>query len=152
MTIDCFQVQIKRLSSQWANAYGKERADIIWQLVKRLPDDFMVDSVNYFLGYSRSAPLAKEFEEQMARYETRAAQNRSSGGGAGGFAGLMGSALTAFEATNPDAHRLAMARECVSLVRKKTLGQINMRQFGEGCDMIDQVAAILKRPVVKESR
>lgn len=144
MTVDCFREQIARLTDQWKHAYGKERGNVIWKIVKDMPDEFMIDTANYYLAYGKSAPLGAEFEKQIALFQQRKASYRSSGG-EGSFVGLLQKA--ADKIPDVDEQRRDYARACVDLVRKKTLGQINARQFEEGCQIIDQVASVLKRPV-----
>ncbi len=71
MTEAQFQNQMRRLSSQWPNAYGPERAEIIWREVKDCDDKWFASVVDRFIGELRQPPLMQEFREELSRYREK---------------------------------------------------------------------------------
>ena len=68
MTTIHFQSEIERLVKVFGDkAYPKERTKLIWDQVKYLSDEWMTNTVNYFIGYLRTPPLMAEFGEQVSR-------------------------------------------------------------------------------------
>jgi hypothetical protein len=144
-----FQAQIKRLNEQWKGSYSNERCAMIWLLVKELPNDFMVDTCNYFLGYLRKAPLCAEFDEQIARWKDRQARNRCSGGDNPGLdlVSTLKAAERAGTASKASPASMEYARACVKAVVDKVTGRMTRDQFwNEALPFIDEVGRQLKRP------
>ena len=72
MTQGEFTHQISRLREQFgAQAYGTERAKILWQEVKDFSDHWFKRVVDELLGCCRHAPLMPEFREHISRERER---------------------------------------------------------------------------------
>lgn len=62
MRIEHYQAQMNRLAENFgAQHYKRERAELIWQEVRNLSDDWMKWTVDQFIGRLRQAPLLDEF-------------------------------------------------------------------------------------------
>jgi hypothetical protein len=63
-----FTLQMNRIASTFGkNAYGDERVQIIWREVKDFSTEWMIKTVDRFIGELRQAPLMPEFREEIAR-------------------------------------------------------------------------------------
>lgn len=67
-----FTQQLNRVASTFGkNAYGDERIQLIWREVKDLSSNWMVKTVDRFIGECRHAPLMPEFREEISKERER---------------------------------------------------------------------------------
>lgn len=72
MTEKTFMTQMQRLADCFgAKYYIEDRRRLIWKRVQDLSDEWMVRTIDGFVGYSRQAPLLAEFEEQVSKETDR---------------------------------------------------------------------------------
>jgi hypothetical protein len=63
-----FTQQMNRIASTYGkNTYGDERVQIIWREVKDFSSEWMIKTVDRFIGELRQAPLMPEFREEIAK-------------------------------------------------------------------------------------
>ena len=64
MDIEFFQQQIKRLTSTFGEqGFKKERLELIWNAVDRLPNEWMKRTTDLFINNNKIPPLPGEFHE-----------------------------------------------------------------------------------------
>ncbi len=66
-----FQAHLNRLSGQFKNAYGTERAKLVWNEVKDFDARWFSDLVDQFIGELAHAPLLPAFREAAAKERER---------------------------------------------------------------------------------
>lgn len=147
-----FEKEIKRLSETYGDRmYGKERQLLLFRCVQKMPNDWMTDSVNYFIASSRSAPLLKEFNEQMEDHSQRSRERYMHGNPGLPTRMNANSPLEILEkaaAISPESKDFA--KFCVEAIKQKVSGKVSKEQFWkEVMPMIDQTAQVMKRPVAK---
>ena len=134
-----FDEQIKRLESQWPNAYKIERIKILWAAFKDVSYFDFRDAVNYCLGNSKSAPLVLDLEKavQIAKNNYYSSKRLEE-------ANIMGAMEYASE-NNKTADPEFVDR-CLKLLDDLYNKRITKKQFDEGCDLLDQAAKLYRRP------
>lgn len=142
-----FDVQWLRLAERWKGVYASvELKKEIWGAVWKLPNDFIVEAVRYFVGYTKTPPLMGEFEAQIIRWERRQAERRlQSNESAGGLLGQVQRAAREHLAvcTEPDSKEFVL--KCVEVVKGFTGRRMSRENFDQACDTLDRVALILTR-------
>jgi hypothetical protein len=67
MTFQEFQVQLNRLAQQFGkNAYGDERAKLIWREVNTMSAAWWERFVDKAIGYSMTPPLLPQIQESLS--------------------------------------------------------------------------------------
>lgn len=67
-----YQRQMNRLAETFgATQYKPERLELIWREVKDLPEHWMTQTVDQFIGEFRQAPLLPEFREAVSRFREK---------------------------------------------------------------------------------
>lgn len=134
-----FDEQIKRLESQWPNAYKTERIKILWAAFKDVSYFDFRDAVNYCLGNSKSAPLVLELEKavQIAKNNYYSSKRLEE-------ANTMEALLHA--ADNNRTADPEFVDRCLKLLDDLYNKRITKKQFDEGCDLLDQAAKLYRRP------
>lgn len=143
MTRTHFNSQIERLRSQWHGAYGPERLALLWHAWERVDDGVFTDVVDRALITQRAAPLAEDLariEGELREERARARLGSTPGEAIGGIWGQMQRAARHTKGCDKE-----FVQACLKLLRDKLSGRLSHKQFLEGCDYLDQVAAQLNR-------
>ncbi len=119
-------------------AYPNERVELFWRAFKSVAAGVFTEAVDECIGTQRQPPLFKELTEAVAQAGMREAERVRHQMHRSSFLGIMEDAL-------PKTPNKEFAAACVKLVKDKIRGVINSRQFEEGCQYLEQVAAINRR-------
>lgn len=71
MTESFFQMQLRRLTTNWPNTYNSERSALLWREVKDFSDEWFARLVDRFIGELRQPPLMPEFREAISAERER---------------------------------------------------------------------------------
>lgn len=141
MTEAKFLEHMGRLKRMWPNAYPNERATLLFNAVKAMPDFWMEQTTNYFISNSRMAPLLEQFQEKIVSYEERKKEEALQDKQLSGFGSVTGSNfLSQMETAALTTENKEFAKRCTQLLRDKLEGKITEEQFRQGCDFLDQAA------------
>jgi hypothetical protein len=137
METQIFNDQIKRLKSQWPNAYGDERIKILWAAFKDVANYDFRDAVTHCLGTAKSAPLVPELEKAVliARNNYYAKQRMEEANVLGALEQVADNNTTA----DPE-----FVDKCLKLLDDLYQKKITKVQFDEGCNLLDQAAKLYK--------
>lgn len=138
MTQEFFATQLKRLTDVYGDkAYPAERIKLIFAAIRNEPDHWLEKFVNHAIGNMKTAPMLKDFTDDAADSKRREANSRfNDTQGDGSIAAIIGRAAAQTKA-NPE-----FVKACIKLLAEKDMGKITAAQFEEGCDLLDQAAAL----------
>jgi hypothetical protein len=138
MTPKTFEFQIMRLRKNWPHSYGEERGMLIWERVRDLPDEFMVDAVTEFIANRRAAPMLSDFMAFRTDFERRKNEQRT----VGQFSSPLEVLESASKAGTADPEFVGL---CLRTIRNKLDGKITDYQFSDACDALDSMATAITR-------
>jgi len=131
-----FDLQLKRLRSQWGNSYGDERAAVLWKAFGTCSANDFAEAVTECLANHRSAPLVKEIGDELTKAsERRKESDRMDYQARSTPIGQLEDALK--KTPNKE-----FAKECIKILQRKLNKAITPEQFEEACNLLDQAAAI----------
>jgi hypothetical protein len=133
MTPGDFEKQVQRMESQWPRTYGQERKALLWQAMKDVhPEDFQ-SAVDSCLASHRAPPLLEQLSTEVDQARVRRSQN--SARGVGGMYETLDTAAKNNKTADPE-----FVQACLKHLRSFLSGQIDRKQFDEGCGYLDDVA------------
>jgi hypothetical protein len=130
-----FAKQIERLTKVFGAKYPQERTALFWRAFQHVMDNVFEDAVDELIANCRSAPMMKELDAAVIKAKGRDHEQRK---------------MSQLQSANPIALLTGGTKrefmpefmgECYDLLEKLKTRQITMKQFEEGCDLLDQVAA-----------
>jgi hypothetical protein len=71
MNREAFQKDMGRLMSQFPNAYGPERVNIVFRAVGQESSEWWARTVDHFLGAARHAPLLEDINTLLSQERER---------------------------------------------------------------------------------
>lgn len=133
-----FDEQIKRLESQWPNAYRAERIKILWNSFKDVAYFDFKDAITWCLGNSKSAPLVLDLEKavQIAKNNYYSSKRFEEANAMGALE---------YAANNNKTADPEFVDRCLKLLNDLHQKKITKKQFDEGCDLLDSAAKIYKK-------
>lgn len=133
MTPKEFEGQINRLRSEWKNSYGAERTAVLWKVFSREDHETFACAIEWCLTHCRGAPLLDDLNRGMEEVKKANSSIRNEYY-AKSFSGVLDEAS---KRTTADPH---FVEACTKLLEDRLSGRINMDQFLQGCDLLDQAA------------
>jgi hypothetical protein len=133
MTPQEFQSQVNRLESQWPHSYGEERKALLWAAFSDVGVLEFKEAVSSCIANLRGAPLLDELSKAVETAKVRAHSYRPQTG----FWGVMKQAEWNNKISSKD-HVAA----CLKLLSDFMAKRLTKEQFIQGCDYLDQAAAI----------
>lgn len=133
-----FEIQMKRLLSQWSSAYGSERTARIWVGFKSISNERFTEIVDRALDTCRGAPLVQDLAKLLDELEKEEANRRVHYGfGQGGFS------LHQYERVNTRTNK-EFVRASVQLYDDFQARRISETEFYQGCQLLGEAAKAFK--------
>lgn len=132
-----FDIEIKRLESQWPNGYGPERKLILWNAFHKEKTDVFHNAVSDCLAYQRSAPLLDELNKAIEKARTREFQV---GQTTRMQFGAQMQDLSKITTADPD-----FVKMCMRHLSDFQRGKMTKKEFDVGCDNLDRLAEQLTK-------
>lgn len=72
MTPEVFEREMVRLRAAYGDkGYPDDRVKLIWNAVKKMPDVWMENTVNRFIGNMRNSPVLEDFNQRVEAFNNQ---------------------------------------------------------------------------------
>lgn len=142
MNQDTYITQIKRLKEVFGEKYYSPlRAGLMWEAFKHVQDAIFTRAVDLSIKTLRSAPLLPELQKliEVVVGEDKQRAREYSLNQIQSPLDVMQNAARENQTADPE-----FVKMCIKLLEDKNSGKINMKQFLEGCDFLDEAAKKLR--------
>lgn len=137
MTAAEFEIQLKRLQTQWKSGFGDEKRVLIWNAFQSVSQSAFSEAVSELIGNHRGgAPIINDLERAVNIAKMRENQPRFNR--AGGFDTLLAEAAQKDHTTDKE-----FIRACREHYENFRTGKITNIQFYSGCEEIQKMADVL---------
>jgi hypothetical protein len=124
-----FQVQIERLRSNYGQqAYGTERASILWREISQFSAKWFSTVVDQFIGSERQAPMLDKFREEAAKERERVWQREKKQNAM--------DAKEFFEGSYDDTEKLTI----IQTIKARTMKKMSDEHYAQFVEVIDRQA------------
>lgn len=134
MTQEAFKLQMDRLKGVYGErAYPEERLRLVFNAVKKMPDAWMENTANHFIGDLKQAPMLKDFVGEIEDSKRRDREYTTGG---------ISNPVTVLKKVAVNARNREFTSACIKLLsdRKK----YNTEQWEEACGLLDEAAKLFE--------